>query len=201
MRDNGLDERQLRQQDIETRSPQSTETNQPQNAKPITKHRLVNAYRQWLPELNVRADLTLKRAIVTNRSETTRTFQRLRDDEDIIATIVRAMNRLNRYVLGGERRTRRLSAVATYERGKHSGHPHVHLLVERPASISVSEFSRHLKRAWLAQPFAHREMRVGPVTTLGGSLNYNTKHGFGRLVYFHKHNPTKGLEPDERDAN
>jgi hypothetical protein len=194
MRDNGLDERQLRQQDSNssTSKQSNQQPTQHKQTTPRSTHTLVNAYRNWMPELNVRADLTLKRAIVTSRSETTKTFQRLRDDEDIIATVVRAMNRLNRYVLGSDRKSRRLGAIATYERGGHTGQPHVHLLIECPDHVSVTEFCRLLKRAWLAQPFAHREMRVGPVTTLGGSLNYNTKHGFGKLVYVHKHDPAKG---------
>jgi len=112
-------------------------------------------------------------------------------DEDIIATIVRAMNRLNRYLLGPERHERRLGAVFFWERGK-NGRPHVHGLVERPEHVRLDDFIDALRRAWQTQPFGYREVMIEPIRSLGASFNYDSKAGFHHLVYFHKHDPLKG---------
>ena len=145
-----------------------------------------------MPELNMRADLTLKMAIVTSpKNHPMKTFQRIKIDEDIIATIVRAMNRLNRYLLGSEGKQRRLGAVFFWERGK-KGRPHVHGLVERPEEIRLDEFVDAIARAWHGQPFGHRQILIEPICSLGASFNYDSKAGFHHLVYFHKHDPLKG---------
>lgn len=112
----------------------------------------------WMPDLNMRADLTLK---CWTRTEIGghRLPVKCRD-EDAVATVVRAMNRLNRYVLKNERRDRRLSAVAFLERGPKGNRPHIHALIERPPNISVQDFARWMRKAWTDQPFGHRQMRI-----------------------------------------
>jgi len=158
----------------------------------ITRHQLLNAWIAFMPELNMRADLTLKMAIVTSpKNHPIKTFQKIKIDEDIIATIVRAMNRLNRYLLGPERHQRRLGAVFFWERGK-NGRPHVHGLVERPEHIHPDDFIDALTRAWHGQPFGHRQVLIARIRSLGASFNYDSKAGFHHLVYFHKHDPLKG---------
>lgn len=140
----------------------------------------------WMPELNMRADLTLK-CWTRTEIDGHRLPVRCRD-EDTVATVVRAMNRLNRYVLKNERRNRRLSAVAFMERGPKSNRPHIHALIERPANISVQDFARWLRKAWTDQPFGHRQMRIEPIRSQAASWFYDAKGGIQGMVYFHKDN-------------
>lgn len=158
----------------------------------ITRHELLNAWISFMPELNMRADLTLKMASITSpKNHPMKTFRKIKIDEDIIATIVRAMNRLNRYLLGAERHERRLGAVFFWERGK-NGRPHVHGLVERPEDVRLDDFIDALTDAWEAQPFGYKQVKIEPIRSLGASFNYDSKAGFHHLVYFHKHDPLKG---------
>lgn len=166
--------------------------NHPQKSTRITRSDLLKAWISFMPELNMRADLTLKIATITSaKNHPIKTFQKLTIDEDIIATVVRALNRLNRYLLGSARKNRRLGAVMFWERGK-NGRPHVHGLVERPEEIPIAEFIDAMERAWHGQPFGHRETCIEPIRSLGASFNYDSKAGFHNLVYFHKHDPLKG---------
>jgi hypothetical protein len=165
----------------------------------ITRNALLKAWTDFMPELNMRADLTLKLARVTSpKDHPFKTFQKLRIDEDIIATVVRAMNRLNRYLLGPNRKQRRLGAVFFWECGT-NGRPHVHGLVERPEEIPVAQFITAMSRAWHGQPFGHRQVRIEPIRSLGASLNYDSKAGFHHLVYFHKHDRLKGTPQNAND--
>jgi hypothetical protein len=111
---------------------------------------------------------------------------RLRGEEDVIATIVRAMNRLNRYILKTERKQRRLSAVVFAERGRTSGRLHAHALIERPDNITVDDFSDWMRTAWIDQPFGHRQMMIEPIRSLTASWFYDAKGGLQGMVYFHK---------------
>jgi hypothetical protein len=148
---------------------------------------LISEWVKWMPELNMRVDLTLKlRGTKTVGDRKTRVSVRLRNDEDVIATVVRAMNRLNRYVLKGDRKRRRLSAVFFAERGKTTGRIHPHALIERHENVSVEDFTKWMAKAWTDQTFGHREMKIEPVRSQMGSWIYDAKNGFQGMVYFHK---------------
>jgi hypothetical protein len=167
---------------------------------PIGKHEppspLIDEWVKWMPELNMRVDLTLKMRgtkIVGDRK--IRVSLRLRNDEDVIATVVRAMNRLNRYILKTDRKHRRLSAVFFAERGKTNGRMHTHALIERPDSVSVEDFTNWMAKAWTDQTFGHREMKIEPIRSQIGSWIYDAKQGFQGMVYFHK-DTTEAQEQD-----
>lgn len=154
---------------------------------PSLQERTIQELRGWMPELTMKADLTLKLMCYTGPN---RLPLRLRTEEDATATVVRAMNRLNRYVLKQERRNRRLGAVAFLERGPMTNRPHLHMLLERPETVLVDDFATALQKAWTDQPFGNRQMRIEPVESLDRALHYAAKGG--NIVYFHKHKPNNG---------
>jgi hypothetical protein len=157
----------------------------PTASKPASP--LIEEWIAFMPELNMRVDLTLKlRGTQTVGDRKVKVSVRLRNDEDVIATVVRAMNRLNRYVLKGDRKHNRLSAVVFAERGKTTGRIHAHALIERPDSVNVEDFAKWMTRAWTDQPFGHREMKIEPIRSPKGSWIYDAKNGFHGMVYFHK---------------
>lgn len=151
--------------------------------KPLSP--LVSQWIEWMPELNMRVDLTLKLR-GTQKVGDRKIRVSLRGDEDVTATVVRAMNRLNRYVLNRDRKNRRLGAVVFAERGKATGRIHAHALIERPDGVSVEDFTNWMTKAWTDQPFGHSEMKIEPIRSQIGSWIYDAKGGFQGMVYFHK---------------
>ena len=109
--------------------------------------------------------------------------------EDLIGRdVVRFLMRLNSYVLKPSRGLKykpRLSSLVVLEYGGMGGRPHLHALIERPAFINERDFALVVRKAWLAQPSAHREMRIEPVRDLHASLAYNTKSddAWSRVIY------------------
>lgn len=153
------------------------------------------AYEAWLPEVNVRADLTAKRGIYVTKPDARSLRIWLPASGDLISgAVCRAMNRLNGTILGRQAQHRwgprapRLSAMAWIERGKQTGSPHVHLLVERPLAFDQREFAEALERAWRSQDISHRECLVQAIEDNGASFRYNAKASstMENLVYFHK---------------
>lgn len=155
------------------------------------QNELARAYLDWIPTLTTRADLTLRcRANVTGGAAEPPLVLILNEDL-IAATIVRALNRINGRVLGASRRAGphpRLDALVWTERGRLTGRPHAHALIERPVSWEPTAFAALVTDAWHAQPFGHDQVRVDEVRDLRRSLGYNAKADprFGNIVYFHK---------------
>lgn len=152
---------------------------------------LIRAYREWLPNLTTRMDLTLKRRAKLSPPDPRRANLWLTLNEDrLSATVVRALNRLNGYVLRPPRRLRhrpRLNALAWSERGAVSNRWHIHALIERPTFWSPQSFAAAASTAWRAQPLGHREMRIEEIRDAMRSLRYNTKadRTLGNLIYVH----------------
>jgi hypothetical protein len=155
------------------------------------RDRLVSEYASWMSNLNTRADLTL-RCRASLRGPTGRRVALSLNDDLLRATIVRALNRLNGYVLAGRRTAAsrpRLDGLVWTERGYIGGRPHIHALLERPGFVSPFAFAAMIEKAWQAQPFGYDEVLVEEVRDLERSIGYNAKASpniSGNLVYFHK---------------
>jgi hypothetical protein len=159
---------------------------------PVDRDRLVKEYAAWMPHLSTRADLTLRcRATMRASTDTGRRISLALNDDLLRATIVRALNRLNGYVLGsrGSKQRARLDALVWVERGALTGRPHAHALIERPVLVGAVQFASMIVRAWQAQPFGYKEVHVEEVRDLESCIRYNAKTSraiSGTLVYFHK---------------
>jgi hypothetical protein len=153
----------------------------------------------WMRHLNMRVDLTLKKAITEGcQPEHDPTSSRRHvvfvNRDQISRDVVRFMNRLNRYVLNPSRtllRPPRLDAQIVLEYSPAEHRPHLHALIERPESVNEADFARLVERAWRAQPFAYKQMKIERVIDLSASLRYNSKGHDPDVIYEHH-------ETDER---
>jgi len=149
-----------------------------------------------MPTLTTRADLTLRlRAHLSRPDEPAKRVSVSLTDDVIGATVGRFVNRVSAAAVPSSRRAThrsRLDVLAWMERGALNRRPHVHALLERPASWSAEDFAALLSESWRRQPFGYDEVRVAEVESLRRSMGYNAKAGrmLGNVVYF-------SHEPDE----
>jgi hypothetical protein len=136
---------------------------------------LQKAWLVFFSELNMRVDLTVKhRDVVCSGGRT------LSLNDDLLArTVCRFMNRLSGSVLRHRHQRPRphLSAMIWEERGPVTRRRHLHALIECPAMCDRHAFVDAVRKAWGAQPFAHREMHIEAIQSPTGSAIYNMKAG------------------------
>jgi hypothetical protein len=142
--------------------------------------------------VTMRVDLTLKTRIRTSiRPEhggPMLTVWQAVNEEVISRDVVRFMMRLNRYILNPPRsltKPPRLNAVVVLEYSPTRHRPHLHALIEKPEHVSEERFTEAVRKAWLAQDFAHHEMAVEPIRDPYASFLYNSKQddAWDRIVY------------------
>lgn len=117
---------------------------------------------------------------------------RVSKESDLPRLANRFMNKANQYVLKGKCRSRRLTSIVCAERGALRNHLHLHALIEKPVEVSEDDFARAIRRAWRRQPMAYHTVYVEPFKScLAANLNYVTKQGFDRAIYWHVSSPEK----------
>jgi hypothetical protein len=153
----------------------------------------------WMRHLNMRVDLTLKKAITEDCQPehdptNSKKYVLFVNRDQISRDVVRFMNRLNRYVLNPSRTILsppRLDAQIVLEYSPSERRPHLHALIECPESVSEADFVRLVERAWRAQSYAYKQMKIERVIDLSASLRYNLKGQDPDVIYEHR-------EADER---
>jgi hypothetical protein len=114
------------------------------------------------------------------------------DDDVICRTVTRAMHRLNGHVVRSSRKAGhrpKLDAIVHVERGRSTGRPHVHALIERPPFWEPVAFAEVVVAAWVAQPFGCKQGLVEELRDVRRCLAYNMKADIktgGDIVYVHK---------------
>ena len=99
-------------------------------------------------------------------------------------------DRLNKKIygrkyLGGHRQ---IGMVSSYEIGKKTGRPHLHIVLERPNHLSKSQFHHLIEEVFKRMEWAYESIDLKTYRD-AGFLRYMCKGDFEKIIYFER---TKG---------